>query len=142
MSDQIKAIVQGLNKPPFKMKLTLVTLDSKKGLDLLQVVNDVFAYLNPKQRRDVKEEDPVLMGARMMEFIVALNYKSMNEVYVPASIASCSEKAGHCVIVLILCRLCVGLLVLMKSASERPGGSPNLLCSCRRLASSLPIEKQ
>ena len=82
MSEELKFIVQMLNRPPFSMKLTLVLLDSKRGLELLQVVNDVFAYLNPKQKRDLRDEDPAGMAARMLEFAVILNYKTGTELYV------------------------------------------------------------
>ncbi len=82
MGDDIKSVVQALNRPPFNMRLSLVALDNKKGLDLMQIVNDVFAYLNPKQKRDVHEEPPAVMAARMLEFVVVLNYKTGADLYV------------------------------------------------------------
>jgi intraflagellar transport protein 81 len=81
MGDEIKFIVQNLSRPPFSMRLSMVTLDAKQGPELLQVVNDVFAYLDSKQqRRDIRDEDASLMGARMLEFVVALGYKSAQEI--------------------------------------------------------------
>lgn len=81
MGDEIKFIVQNLSRPPFSMRLSMVTLDAKQGPELLQVVNDVFAVLDSKQaRRDIRDEDQALMGARMLEFIVALGYKPSQDL--------------------------------------------------------------
>lgn len=51
MGDEIKFIVAALNQPPFQMRLTLVSLHSKKGVELLQVVNDIFAWLDAKHKK-------------------------------------------------------------------------------------------
>lgn len=91
MGEDIRFIVQALNRPPFNMRLTLVSFDSKRGLELLQVVNDVFGHLNPLQRRDLQDEDPVIRSARMLEFAAVLKYKSGAELYVvTVGVHSCS----------------------------------------------------
>lgn len=48
MSDQIKFIVDSLNKEPFKKNYNLITFDSLGPMQLLQVLNDVLAEIDPK----------------------------------------------------------------------------------------------
>ncbi|KAJ1093134.1 hypothetical protein NDU88_006242, partial [Pleurodeles waltl] len=48
MSDQIKFIVEKLNKDPFKKNYNLITFDSLEPMQLLQVLNDVLAEIDPK----------------------------------------------------------------------------------------------
>lgn len=50
MSDQIKFIVDNLNKEPFKKSYNLITFDSLEPMQLLQVLNDVLAEIDPKVR--------------------------------------------------------------------------------------------
>uniref|UniRef100_D6RHM7 Intraflagellar transport 81 n=1 Tax=Mus musculus TaxID=10090 RepID=D6RHM7_MOUSE len=49
MSDQIKFIVDSLNKEPFKKNYNLITFDSLGPMQLLQVLNDVLAEIDPKE---------------------------------------------------------------------------------------------
>jgi intraflagellar transport protein 81 len=48
MSDQIKFIVDNLNKEPFKKNYNLITFDSLEPMQLLQVLSDVLAEIDPK----------------------------------------------------------------------------------------------
>ena len=48
MSDHIKHIIQELNKPPFEKQYNLITFDSLEPLQLLQVLTDVLAEVDPK----------------------------------------------------------------------------------------------
>ncbi|KAL1440890.1 hypothetical protein MTO96_009061 [Rhipicephalus appendiculatus] len=48
MSEQLKFIVQELNKEPFNRKLNLISFDAFRPDQLLQTLNDVFAELDPK----------------------------------------------------------------------------------------------
>lgn len=48
MSEQLKYIVDELNKEPFKKNYNLISFDSLQPLQLLQVLNDVFAEINPQ----------------------------------------------------------------------------------------------
>ena len=48
MSDQIKFIVDNLNKEPFRKNYNLITFDSLEPMQLLQVLNDVLAEIDPK----------------------------------------------------------------------------------------------
>ena len=81
MSEDIKFIVQSLNKAPFNMRLSMVSLDSKTGIELLEVVNTVFAHLDSSfVRDDIRNEDKAAYAARMLEFVVALKYKTAAEM--------------------------------------------------------------
>lgn len=50
MSEQIKYIIQELNKDPFNKTYNLITFDSLEPLQLLQVLNDVLSVVDPKVR--------------------------------------------------------------------------------------------
>lgn len=47
-SEQMKAIVQQLNKEPFNKNYNLISFDSLEPLQLLQILNDVLAVIDPK----------------------------------------------------------------------------------------------
>lgn len=48
MSEQLKLIVEQLNKDPFKKMFNLITFDSLEPMQLLQILNDVLAEIDPK----------------------------------------------------------------------------------------------
>lgn len=48
MSEQLKFIVEQLNKDPFKKNFNLITFDSLEPMQLLQILNDVLAEIDPK----------------------------------------------------------------------------------------------
>lgn len=48
MSEQLKFIVEQLNGDPFKKNFNLITFDSLEPMQLLQVLNDVLAEIDPK----------------------------------------------------------------------------------------------
>lgn len=48
MGEQLKFIIEQLNREPFKKKLNLITFDSLEPTQLLQVLNDVLAEIDPK----------------------------------------------------------------------------------------------
>lgn len=50
MNDQVKFIVEKLNKEPFKKNLNFINFDNLQGNNLLQLLNDVFAEIDPKVR--------------------------------------------------------------------------------------------
>ncbi len=50
MSEQLKFIVEQLNKDPFKNNFNLITFDSLEPMQLLQILNDVLAEIDPKVR--------------------------------------------------------------------------------------------
>ena len=50
MSDQLKFIVSELHKPPYNKTYNVITFDSLSGEQLLQVLNDVLAEIDPKHK--------------------------------------------------------------------------------------------
>ncbi|XP_073916966.1 intraflagellar transport protein 81 homolog isoform X2 [Castor canadensis] len=75
MSDQIKFIVDNLNKEPFKKNYNLITFDSLEPMQLLQVLSDVLAEIDPKQVVDIREEMPEQTAKRMLSLLGILKYK-------------------------------------------------------------------
>ncbi|XP_027422618.1 intraflagellar transport protein 81 homolog isoform X2 [Bos indicus x Bos taurus] len=75
MSDQIKFIVDNLNKEPFRKNYNLITFDSLEPMQLLQVLNDVLAEIDPKQVVDIREEMPEQTAKRMLSLLGILKYK-------------------------------------------------------------------
>lgn len=73
--EELKFVVESLNQAPFNRKLTLVSFSQLPGPELLQLLNDVFAELDPRQKREVRNENPDISAARLLEFIMVLNYK-------------------------------------------------------------------
>ncbi|KAK3730167.1 hypothetical protein QZH41_016003 [Actinostola sp. cb2023] len=59
--------------------LSLCSFDSLQPLQLLQVLNDVFAEVNPLHKIDLREEDPEAMTVRMFNFLRVLKYKPKTE---------------------------------------------------------------
>ncbi|XP_057382603.1 intraflagellar transport protein 81 homolog isoform X4 [Balaenoptera acutorostrata] len=75
MSDQIKFIVDNLNKEPFGKNYNLITFDSLEPMQLLQVLSDVLAEIDPKQVVDIREEMPEQTAKRMLSLLGILKYK-------------------------------------------------------------------
>ncbi|XP_045314706.1 intraflagellar transport protein 81 homolog isoform X4 [Leopardus geoffroyi] len=75
MSDQIKFIVDNLNKEPFRKNYNLITFDSLEPMQLLQILNDVLAEIDPKQVVDIREEMPEHTAKRMLSLLGILKYK-------------------------------------------------------------------
>lgn len=48
MGEQLKFIIEQLNREPFKKNLNLITFDSLEATQLLQLLNDVLAEIDPK----------------------------------------------------------------------------------------------
>ena len=48
MSEQLKFIVEQLNKEPFKKSFNLITFDCLEPMQLQQILNDVLAEIDPK----------------------------------------------------------------------------------------------
>ncbi|CAH2295863.1 intraflagellar transport 81 homolog isoform X1 [Pelobates cultripes] len=75
MSDQLKFIVEKLNKDPFKKNYNLITFDSLEPMQLLQVLNDVLAEIDPKHSVDIRDEMPDQTVKRMLNILGILKYK-------------------------------------------------------------------
>uniref|UniRef100_A0A8C5G7Z0 Intraflagellar transport protein 81 homolog n=1 Tax=Gouania willdenowi TaxID=441366 RepID=A0A8C5G7Z0_GOUWI len=75
MSEHLKLIVEQLNKEPFRKSFNLITFDSLEPMQLLQVLNDVLAEIDPKQDIDIREEMPEQTVKRMCSLLGLLKYK-------------------------------------------------------------------
>ncbi|XP_005106145.1 intraflagellar transport protein 81 homolog [Aplysia californica] len=80
MSEQMKFIVQELNKEPFNKSYNLISFDSLEPLQLLQVLNDVLAIIDPKQKLDIREEAPDQTAVRVFQLLRVLKYKPPDHV--------------------------------------------------------------
>ncbi|KAK6313015.1 intraflagellar transport protein 81 homolog [Coregonus clupeaformis] len=85
MSEQLKFIVEYLNKDPFKKNFNLITFDSLEPMQLLQILNDVLAEIDPKQTIDIREEMPDQTAKRMFTLLGMLKYKPPGNVSDPSS---------------------------------------------------------
>ncbi|KAL8180136.1 UNVERIFIED_CONTAM: Intraflagellar transport protein 81 [Gekko kuhli] len=75
MSDQLKFIVEKLNKEPFKKNFNLITFDSLESMQLLQLLSDVLGEIDPKHVVDIREELPEQTAKRMLCLLGILKYK-------------------------------------------------------------------
>jgi len=78
MNEDIQAIVDGFNQPPFKKNLTLVQFDELTPQELLEMLNEVFANLSPEHGVDLRDEPPDQTVFRMGTFMRVLNYRAQN----------------------------------------------------------------
>ena len=74
MSEQIRTIVEALNKPPFSKNFNLITFDSLDGTQLLQCLNDLISTIDPKQSIDIRQEDAGQTAVRNMQLLQLLRY--------------------------------------------------------------------
>uniref|UniRef100_A0ACB8FZM2 Intraflagellar transport protein 81 n=1 Tax=Sphaerodactylus townsendi TaxID=933632 RepID=A0ACB8FZM2_9SAUR len=75
MSDQLKFIIEKLNKDPFKKNFNLITFDSLESMQLLQLLSDVLGEIDPKHVVDIREESPEQTAKRMLSLLGILKYK-------------------------------------------------------------------
>jgi intraflagellar transport protein 81 len=75
MSEQLKYIVGELNREPFSRGYNLITFDSLDPLSLLQVLTDVLADIDPKQKIDVREEAADQTAIRIFTILRILKYR-------------------------------------------------------------------
>ncbi|XP_070538822.1 intraflagellar transport protein 81 homolog [Ptychodera flava] len=74
MSEQLKYLVDQLNKEPFNKSYNLISFDALEGHQLLQILNDVFAEINPQNKMDIREEEADQTAVRMMGTLKVLKY--------------------------------------------------------------------
>ncbi|XP_029639051.1 intraflagellar transport protein 81 homolog [Octopus sinensis] len=74
MRDQLKFIVQGLNKEPFNKNFNLISFDSLEPLSLLQILTDVLAEIDSKHKLDIRQETPDQTALRIMNTLKILKY--------------------------------------------------------------------
>ncbi|XP_033126976.1 intraflagellar transport protein 81 homolog [Anneissia japonica] len=82
MNESLKYIVEQLNKPPFSRSYNLISFDSLQPLQLLQVLNDVLADINPQNKIDIREEGADQTAVRIMTELKYLRYKPKQELQV------------------------------------------------------------
>jgi intraflagellar transport protein 81 len=73
---EISQIVDRLNEPPFNRDLRLVEFDEKSPLELIAVLNDVFAAVDPQQSTaDARDEPEDARASRLMGFLQMLKFE-------------------------------------------------------------------
>ncbi|XP_046546796.1 LOW QUALITY PROTEIN: intraflagellar transport protein 81 homolog [Haliotis rubra] len=80
MSEQLKFIVQELAKEPFSKNYNLISFDSLEPLQILQVLNDILALIDPKHKIDIREEVPDQTAIRIFQLLRVLKYKPPTEI--------------------------------------------------------------
>mmetsp|Transcript_36598 Transcript_36598/g.95838 ORF Transcript_36598/g.95838 Transcript_36598/m.95838 type:complete len:665 (+) Transcript_36598:322-2316(+) len=80
-SDETRAIVDALNKPPFTKEFTLIGFDAQAPLQLLQVLNDVIEHINGNDRpTQIRQEEPEETLSRMLSALRVFRYKPAGDV--------------------------------------------------------------
>ncbi|XP_054282354.1 intraflagellar transport protein 81 homolog [Macrosteles quadrilineatus] len=82
MSEILKYIVSKLNEQPFNKKYNLISFDSLSPEDLLQVLTDVLAEVEPSNKVDVRAEEPEQTVVRLLTMLRVLKYKPSKEINV------------------------------------------------------------
>ncbi|CAF1361925.1 unnamed protein product [Adineta ricciae] len=79
MVEQLKFIVEQLKRPPFNRKdYNILTFDNLTNNQLLQVLTDVFAVIDPKEQAhkiDIRDEEPDKTATRHMNTLKMLGYR-------------------------------------------------------------------
>ncbi|TGZ63548.1 hypothetical protein CRM22_006877 [Opisthorchis felineus] len=75
MGETIRFITQKLNAEPFRKSLNLISFDALEPLQLLQLINDVIAEIDPKQKVDIREESSAQTAIRIYEALRVYRYK-------------------------------------------------------------------
>jgi len=64
-----------LREPPFNQDLSMVALDEKTPIELLQLLTDVLTQLDDRHKLDVRDEDEEARGKRITDFLTVLKFK-------------------------------------------------------------------
>ena len=80
MSDQLKFLVEELNKPPYNHNYNLISFDALHGDQLLQILSDVLAEIDAKHKIDIREEEPENTAIRILGMLRILKYKPPDEI--------------------------------------------------------------
>ena len=75
MADLFRFIVNGLNGPPFRKGLTLVTFDELDGFELKSLLNEILVHLDPAHDVELRDESPEATGNRVCSFLRVLKYR-------------------------------------------------------------------
>ena len=80
MSEQLKYLVEELNKSPFERNYNLITFDALHGDQLLQITSDVMAEIDAKNKIDIREEEAEGTAIRILGMLRILKYKPPDEI--------------------------------------------------------------
>jgi hypothetical protein len=80
MSEQMKFLVAELNQPPYSRNYNLISFDSLTGDQLLQILSDVLAEIDAKNKVDIREEEPEGTAIRVLGMLRILKYKPPDEI--------------------------------------------------------------
>jgi len=73
-------IVEFLNKPPFEMRLSLVTFHDKTGFELLETLNTILVYLDKNQHDvDLRTEGSENTATRVAQFLNIMRYEAIRK---------------------------------------------------------------
>ena len=76
-TNEIKQIVDALNRPPFMSNLSLVEFDDKPPLELLELLNRLLGHLDTQhQSVDIQKEQQDKTQERICGFLKVLGYPS------------------------------------------------------------------
>jgi len=74
MTEEAKLVVDYLNKEPFQRNLNFISFQSLGQEQLLQLLNDVLAEIDPNQQGDIREETSDSRAPRMLNCLKNLKY--------------------------------------------------------------------
>jgi intraflagellar transport protein 81 len=76
-TNEIKTIVDGLNRPPFMCNLSLVEFDDKAPLELLELLNKLLGNLDSSHAKiDIQRETQDKTQDRICGYLKVLGYPS------------------------------------------------------------------
>ena len=65
MTEQVKFVISKLNEAPFNKKFNLISFDALRPEQLLQVLFDTLAYVDPKAKSDLRNEDAEQLSVKV-----------------------------------------------------------------------------
>ena len=104
-TEELRQIVGILNQPPFLLNLTLVGFDEKQPLELLELLNNILADIDPKHKVDIRKEKQETTAERITEFLRILDYPVNIEMAFQDSLVKGDRKIIYPILFWILTRL-------------------------------------
>jgi len=80
MTEEAKQVVEFLNKKPFERSLSFISYQSLGQEQILQLLNDVLAEIDPNQGGDIREEPSDIRAPRMLSCLKNLKYAPPSNV--------------------------------------------------------------
>ncbi|OQR68190.1 intraflagellar transport protein 81-like [Tropilaelaps mercedesae] len=98
MTEQVKFVLARLNEEPFNRNLNLISLDALRPEQLLQLMFDVFAQVDPKTKSDVRTEDAeqlsIKASFRDLTYLFALTLLRVIKYKPPSDISLSAFRQG------------------------------------------------